>query len=214
MSRFYINGAIVSEERQTAVLAYEERQKAALERALPRDFQWETYLMYHPDLRANGIATETLAKQVRFTAVGHLFAGWRGGSNVRGGRGDWSYRTGCTCSRAWKCVLHPLLEDFFAVPLGAGRGCEPGTDSERVWMQHYIKQGRAEGRVYKRLRVLLRYTACTGALAPSSPVSACAQAAIVMACRGILCAVELLGCNSNLGCNWPAIGTNNGVLPH
>lgn len=28
--------------------------------------------------------------------------------------------------------------------------------------QHYLQQGRAEGRPYKRLRVLLRYTACTG----------------------------------------------------
>lgn len=28
--------------------------------------------------------------------------------------------------------------------------------------EHYLQQGRAEGRPYKRLRVLLRYTACTG----------------------------------------------------
>ena len=27
---------------------------------------------------------------------------------------------------------------------------------------HYVEKGRAEGRFYKRLRVLLRYTACTG----------------------------------------------------
>ena len=27
---------------------------------------------------------------------------------------------------------------------------------------HYVTKGRAEGRFYKRLRVLLRYTACTG----------------------------------------------------
>lgn len=28
--------------------------------------------------------------------------------------------------------------------------------------QHYLQQGRTEGRPYKRLRVLMRYTACTG----------------------------------------------------
>ncbi|KAL4423672.1 hypothetical protein ABPG75_000973 [Micractinium tetrahymenae] len=57
---------------------------------LPADFDAQTYLMYHPDLRRLGIDTADAAKQ------------------------------------------------------------------------HYLQQGRAEGRPYRRLRVLLRYTACTG----------------------------------------------------
>ena len=91
-SRYVINGAILTDAQKAASIAYDERQQAALQRALPREFDWQTYLLYHPDLRAVGISTETLAKL------------------------------------------------------------------------HYLKQGRAEGRVYKRLRVILRYTACTGAL--------------------------------------------------
>lgn len=37
-----------------------------------------------------------------------------------------------------------------------------GIDTADAAKQHYLQQGRAEGRPYKRLRVLLRYTACTG----------------------------------------------------
>lgn len=83
-------GAGNVQRQKTAAELYAEKQAAALARALPRDFDWQTYLLYHPDLRASGIVEEQQATE------------------------------------------------------------------------HYIKQGRAEGRVYKRLRVLLRYTACTG----------------------------------------------------
>lgn len=37
-----------------------------------------------------------------------------------------------------------------------------GIDTEAKARQHYTAWGRAEGRVHKRLRVILRYTACTG----------------------------------------------------
>lgn len=37
-----------------------------------------------------------------------------------------------------------------------------GIDTADAAKQHYLQQGRAEGRPYRRLRVLLRYTACTG----------------------------------------------------
>ena len=37
-----------------------------------------------------------------------------------------------------------------------------GVASEQQAREHYTFRGRREGRVYKRLRVLLRYTACTG----------------------------------------------------
>ena len=57
---------------------------------LPRDFDWQTYLLYHPDLRLRNVTLEHEAEA------------------------------------------------------------------------HYMSEGRAEGRVYKRLRVVLRYTACTG----------------------------------------------------
>jgi hypothetical protein len=39
---------------------------------------------------------------------------------------------------------------------------QQGVDSPTAAAQHYLSKGRAEGRPYKRLRVLLRYTACTG----------------------------------------------------
>ena len=39
---------------------------------------------------------------------------------------------------------------------------EAGIDDEKGAQEHYIQQGRQEGRVYRRLRVLLHYTACTG----------------------------------------------------
>lgn len=91
VSRYIISTATLTDSQRQAAQAYEARQRAALQRALPAEFDWQTYLLYHPDLRASGVSTEAQAKQ------------------------------------------------------------------------HYIKQGRAEGRVYKRLRVILRYTACTGA---------------------------------------------------
>ena len=91
VSRYIISTATLTESQRQAAQAYEARQRAALQRALPAEFDWQTYLLYHPDLRASGVTTEAQAKQ------------------------------------------------------------------------HYIKQGRAEGRMYKRLRVILRYTACTGA---------------------------------------------------
>jgi hypothetical protein len=37
-----------------------------------------------------------------------------------------------------------------------------GITTPEAAKQHYLLQGRREGRPYKRLRVLLRYTACTG----------------------------------------------------
>ena len=92
VSRYIISTATLTESQRHAAQAYEARQRAALQRALPAEFDWQTYLLYHPDLRASGVSTEAQAKQ------------------------------------------------------------------------HYIKQGRAEGRVYKRLRVIVRYTACTGAI--------------------------------------------------
>lgn len=57
---------------------------------IPSSFDWEAYLLYHPELRAEGIASEESA------------------------------------------------------------------------MQHYLSVGRSSGYVYKRLRVLMRYTACGG----------------------------------------------------
>lgn len=57
---------------------------------LPAEFDWQTYLLYYPDLRQAGIDTESKARQ------------------------------------------------------------------------HYLEWGHSEGRLHKRLRVLLRYTACTG----------------------------------------------------
>lgn len=37
-----------------------------------------------------------------------------------------------------------------------------GVISEESAIQHYLERGKEEGRLYKRIRVLLRYTACTG----------------------------------------------------
>ena len=37
-----------------------------------------------------------------------------------------------------------------------------GVTTEDAAKQHYLDKGRAEGRLYKRVRVMLRYTACTG----------------------------------------------------
>ncbi|EFN51509.1 hypothetical protein CHLNCDRAFT_140196 [Chlorella variabilis] len=73
-----------------ALDAGEQEQEPEAYPGLPRDFDAQAYLMYHPDLRKLGMSTADEAKQ------------------------------------------------------------------------HYLQQGRAEGRPYKRLRVLLRYTACTG----------------------------------------------------
>lgn len=57
---------------------------------LPADFDWQTYIMYNPDLRTHGILSETAARQ------------------------------------------------------------------------HFVESGQHEGRPHKRLRVIMRYTACTG----------------------------------------------------
>ena len=37
-----------------------------------------------------------------------------------------------------------------------------GVADEHAAKAHYIATGRREGRLYRRVRVLLRYTACTG----------------------------------------------------
>ena len=34
--------------------------------------------------------------------------------------------------------------------------------TEEQAMQHYISKGRSEGRIYQHLRIIVRYTACTG----------------------------------------------------
>ena len=39
---------------------------------------------------------------------------------------------------------------------------QSGINSEGRALQHYLQHGRREGRLYRRLKVLLHYTACTG----------------------------------------------------
>lgn len=39
---------------------------------------------------------------------------------------------------------------------------DSGINSEMEAQQHYLKHGRREGRIHKRLRVVMHYTACTG----------------------------------------------------
>ena len=39
---------------------------------------------------------------------------------------------------------------------------QSGINSEGQALQHYLQHGKREGRLYKRLKVLLHYTACTG----------------------------------------------------
>jgi hypothetical protein len=78
--------------------------------ALPDTFDWQTYLMYYPDLRQENITSEADAQQ------------------------------------------------------------------------HYLRYGRAERRVYRRMRVLLRYTACTGLINQHySHIAAFTLAAVVNA---------------------------------
>lgn len=67
-----------------------KKQQTPGKPGLPLDFDWQTYLLYNPELQQAGLTTQSLAEQ------------------------------------------------------------------------HYTSQGRAMGLIYKRLRVLLRYTACTG----------------------------------------------------
>ena len=78
--------------------------------ALPDTFDWQTYLMYYPDLRLENITSEASAQE------------------------------------------------------------------------HYLRYGRAEHRVYRRVRVLLRYTACTGLMNQHySHIAAFTLAAVVNA---------------------------------
>lgn len=76
--------------RQEAAAAQQQQQQQQQYPGLPKDFDAQAYLLYHPDLRSLGVTSEDAARQ------------------------------------------------------------------------HYLERGRAEGRVYKRIRVVLRYTACTG----------------------------------------------------
>jgi hypothetical protein len=82
------NGIIVGNSSSAHPVKKEFQQ--AKDIAIPKLFDWETYLLYQPELRAAGIDTEKLAKQ------------------------------------------------------------------------HYLDVGRNKGFVYKRLRVVMRYTACGG----------------------------------------------------
>ncbi len=54
--------------------------------------------------------------------------------------------------------LHPLQAYLLYHPDLRAQG----VTSEDAARKHYLEQGRAEGRVFKRIRVVLRYTACTG----------------------------------------------------
>ena len=52
--------------------------------------------------------------------------------------------------------------------------------SEETAKQHYLSRGRAQGYVYRRLRVVLRYTACTGLINQQySHIAAFALAAVL-----------------------------------
>lgn len=105
----HLDGAAVTELPQTSALgtelledtsppavngSIEDTSKGVpggdLKAQIPSSFDWEAYLLYHPELRAEGIGTEEGA------------------------------------------------------------------------IQHYLNVGRSNGYVYKRLRVLMRYTACGG----------------------------------------------------
>ena len=129
VSRYIISGASLTEDQRAAALAYEERQKAALQRALPREFDWQTYLLYHP-----GVYMEPHAQPRASNAE---------------------------LQNADRASLFRCRITSYYVPITDLRAA--GIATETLAKQHYIKQGRAEGRVYKRLRVVLRYTACTGA---------------------------------------------------
>ena len=75
---------------------------------IPVDFDWQTYLLYHPELKDEGVVSEETAKH------------------------------------------------------------------------HYLSHGRAAGYVYRRLRVVLRYTACTGLINQQySHIAAFALAAVL-----------------------------------
>ncbi|KAK9844459.1 hypothetical protein WJX74_002810 [Apatococcus lobatus] len=85
-------------------------QQTALQKTpkIPADFDWQTYLLYHPELKDEGVVSEETARH------------------------------------------------------------------------HYLSRGRAEGYVYRRLRVVLRYTACTGLINQQySHIAAFALAAVL-----------------------------------
>ncbi|KAK9827655.1 hypothetical protein WJX81_004166 [Elliptochloris bilobata] len=64
-------------------------------------------------------------------------------------------------------LYHPELRDL-------------GITTEELAREHYARQGRAEGRLHKRVRVLLRYTAGTGLINQHySHISAIALAAVL-----------------------------------
>ena len=102
---------VSSQEKSSAQLAVSERSGQRVEQKVPKvpaDFDWQTYLLYHPGLKDEGIVSEETAKQ------------------------------------------------------------------------HYLNHGRAEGYVYRRLRVMLRYTACTGLINQQySHIAAFALAAVL-----------------------------------
>lgn len=52
---------------------------AALNAQLPEDFDWKTYMLYHPDLQVVGIATEQQAKEHYLKQVRR----WRSGPERR-----------------------------------------------------------------------------------------------------------------------------------
>ena len=102
-------------EKPTTQLVVGEGSSTSSQRAdpqktprVPADFDWQTYLLYHPELKDEGVVSEETAKQ------------------------------------------------------------------------HYLSRGRAQGYVYRRLRVVLRYTACTGLINQQySHIAAFALAAVL-----------------------------------
>ena len=61
-------------------------------------------------------------------------------------------------------LQHRVIVGIWLVMLTglAGTCLQAGLTTQSLAEQHYTSQGRAMGLIYKRLRVLLRYTACTG----------------------------------------------------
>jgi hypothetical protein len=103
-------------------------------------------------LRDTSLTTSQLPKAVprRFGQGGNGKGGGKKGGSA-GGVIQKSGNDGVPASFDWQTYLlyHPEVK-------------EAGVDSEEAAKRHYIEVGRQLGFIYKRLRVIMRYTACGG----------------------------------------------------
>ena len=151
---------------------------------LPLDFDWQTYLLYNPELQQvscdrrlpSASCRECPTAKQSLVMVARELVTMKQQSLLAT-----PYACTTAPNASCLCLFHSLPAAHPSSSPATSRNCQAtvsiwlvmltglagiclqaGLTTQSLAEQHYTSQGRAMGLIYKRLRVLLRYTACTG----------------------------------------------------